>query len=144
MKLLLEDDALKLTRSSSQRLKQFSPKSNFYAYMIEKRCFVFKLAKFGMLSPETHLQKYLSAIDRAFSTSFMESKNAIYFIQIKLLLGELLISFSKSSTVLPFPFYNSFSSAALKIKMPNLLTNPNVPYITNEVDLLPAYASAMC
>lgn len=59
------------------------------------------------------LNDYLSAIERAFSTSAKESINAMYFIQTKLLFGEILTTFSNSSALLGISFSNSLSSAAL-------------------------------
>ena len=58
-------------------------------------------------------REYLSAIERAFSTLDVESTNSIYFIQTKLLFGEVLTSFSYSSSVLGISFANSLSSADL-------------------------------
>lgn len=58
-------------------------------------------------------QTYLSAIERAFSTSAMLSMKAMYFIQTKLLLGELRTSFSNSSAVLGISFSSNLASAAL-------------------------------
>lgn len=56
---------------------------------------------------------YRSAIDRAFSTSAKDSTNAMYFIQTKLLFGELLTNFSNSSSSLGISFSSNLSSAAL-------------------------------
>lgn len=62
--------------------------------------------------PNISKREYLSAIERAFSTSAKESMKAIYFNQTKLLFGELLTNLSNSSGVFGASFTNSLSSAA--------------------------------
>lgn len=58
-------------------------------------------------------QTDLSATARAFSTSARSNKAAIYFIQTKLLFGELLTNFSKSSGVRGISPCKTLSSTAL-------------------------------